>query len=163
MTAVTKETARTPPGLFVRAFWLIHRAIYRLTGGRVGVWRPKAGTRFGTMRLATVGRRSGQRRIAMVGYFEDGPNLVTVAMNGWGESDPAWWLNLRANPETTVDLPDGPRRVRARAASGDERGRLWAKVREYPGWGDEIDGLAARRPRPTTVVVLEPSVSAARS
>jgi hypothetical protein len=35
------------------------------------------------MSLATVGRRSGQRRIAMVGYYEDGPNLVTLAMNGW--------------------------------------------------------------------------------
>ena len=90
MTAVMKESPRTPPRGLVRVFWLIHRAIYRLTGGRFGVWRPKAGTRFGTMRLATVGRRSGQRRIAMVGYFEDGPNLVTLAMNGWGEADPAW-------------------------------------------------------------------------
>ena len=99
----------------------------------------------------------------MVGYYEDGPNLVTLAMNGWGGADPAWRLNLQASPETTVDLPDGRRRVRARAASGEERDRLWATFREYPGWGDDIDGLAAQRPRPTAVVVLEPSSSRAVS
>lgn len=161
MTAATKGAPRTPPRALVRAFWMIHRAVYRLSGGRLGVWRPKSGTRFGTMRLATVGRRSGQRRIAMLGYFEDGPNLVTVAMNGWGEADPAWWLNLQADPRATVDLPGGRRRVRARAATGEERERLWATIAEYPGWGDDIDALAARRSRPTAVVVLEPRADSA--
>jgi deazaflavin-dependent oxidoreductase (nitroreductase family) len=156
MTAVTKKTPRTPPRAVVRTFWMLHRALYRLTGGRFGVWRPKASTRFGTMRLPTVGRRSGHRRIAMVGYYEDGPNLVTLAMNGWGDADPAWWLNLQESPETTVDLPDGRRWVRARAASGAERDRLWARFRDYPGWGDDIDALAAHRTLPTAVVVLEP-------
>jgi deazaflavin-dependent oxidoreductase (nitroreductase family) len=108
------------------------------------------------MRLATVGRRSGKPRIAIVGYYEDGPNLVTLAMNGWGQSDPAWWLNLQANPETTVALADGPRAVRARAATGAERDRLWARFADFPGWGDDINGLAARRPEETAVVVLEP-------
>jgi deazaflavin-dependent oxidoreductase (nitroreductase family) len=111
------------------------------------------------MRLASVGRRSGKPRIAIVGYYEDGPNLVTLAMNGWGRSDPAWWLNLQANPETTVGLADGPRPVRARAASGAERDRLWAKFGDYPGWGDNLDGLAAGRPNETTIVVLEPRAS----
>ena len=65
--------------------------------------------RWGMMRLTTVGRRSGNERHAILGYFEDGPNLVTMAMNGWGEAEPAWWLNLQANPDTTVELTDGPR------------------------------------------------------
>jgi deazaflavin-dependent oxidoreductase (nitroreductase family) len=108
------------------------------------------------MRLATVGRRSGKPRVAIVGYYEDGANLVTLAMNGWGRSDPAWWLNLQANPAATVGLADGPREVQARAATGEERERLWAKFRDYPGWGDDIGGLAARRPTETAVVVLEP-------
>ena len=69
------------------------------------------------MRLKTIGRRSGQERKAILGYFEDGPNLVTMAMNGWGEPEPAWWLNLQANPDTTVELPDGPRAVHGRAAT----------------------------------------------
>jgi deazaflavin-dependent oxidoreductase (nitroreductase family) len=143
----------------VGAFWLIHRAIYRATGGRLGVWRPRAGTRFGTLRLETVGRRSGKRRMAMVGYFEDGPNLVTLAMNGWADAEPAWWLNLQAQPETTVTLPTGQRAVRARAAAGGERTRLWARFSDFPGWGEDISALAARRPGATAVVVLEPRES----
>ena len=50
----------------------------------------------------------------MVGYFEDGPNLVTMAMNGWGDAELAWWLNLQAHPDVTVDLVDGPRQVTGR-------------------------------------------------
>ena len=79
------------------------------------------------MRLTTVGRRSGQKRKAILGYFEDGPNLVTMAMNGWGEPEPAWWLNLQANPDTTVELTSGRREVHGRAATPEERPRLWAK------------------------------------
>jgi deazaflavin-dependent oxidoreductase (nitroreductase family) len=135
---------------------MLHRAAYRLTAGRFGLARPDAGRRFGMLRLTTVGRRSGQPRVAIVGYYEDGPNLITLAMNGWGEKEPAWWLNLQARPHSTVELPEGRRVVRARAATGEERDRLWARFQEFPGWGDDLDGLAARRPRDTAVVVLEP-------
>jgi hypothetical protein len=81
-------------------------------------------------------------------------------MNGWADADPAWWLNLQAHPEATVDLADGPRAVRARAAAGEERARLWAGFRNYPGWGADLDALAARRPTETAVVVLEPRSAA---
>jgi deazaflavin-dependent oxidoreductase (nitroreductase family) len=114
------------------------------------------------MQLSTIGRRSGQERSTMIGYYTEGENLVTLAMNGWADSEPAWWLNLQARPETTVTLPDGPRAVRARAAAGAERDRLWAKFRDYPGWGDDIDALAARRARETTVVVFEPRHAGAK-
>jgi deazaflavin-dependent oxidoreductase (nitroreductase family) len=105
------------------------------------------------MRLRTVGRRSGVERAAILGYFEDGPNLVTMAMNGWADPDPAWWLNLQANPETTVDLVGGSRPVHARAANPDERPRLWA---EWARYDKGLDGYAGRRSRETAVVVLEP-------
>ena len=65
-------------------------------------------------------------------------------------------MNLQAQPDSTVDLTDGPRAVRARAAMGEERERLWSKFRDYPGWGDDIDALAARRSTATAVVVLSP-------
>jgi deazaflavin-dependent oxidoreductase (nitroreductase family) len=71
------------------------------------------------MRLTTIGRRSGQERSVILGYFEDSPNLVTVAMNGWADPDPAWWLNLRAHPQATVDLAEGRRQVRG----GPQRAR----------------------------------------
>lgn len=102
-------TPKLPPRWFVRVAWIMHRAIYRVTGGRLGLWRPEAEGRFGTMRLKSVGRRSGQPRVAIVGYYEDGPNLFTLAMNGWADADPAWWLNLQGQPDATVDLPDGSR------------------------------------------------------
>jgi len=89
----------------------------------------------------------------MIGYFSDGPNLVTMAMNGWGEAEPAWWLNLQADPDATLVTRDGPIPVRARAAVGEERDRLWARWRET---NQKLDGYAARRPGQTAVVVLEP-------
>ena len=156
MTAQTAQTPRTPPRFLIRTFWILHRAAYRVSRGRIGLSRPEAGGRFGLMRLATVGRHSGKPRLAIIGYYEDGPNLVTLAMNGWGEAEPAWWLNLQARPDTMVGLANGPRAVRARAAQGAERHRLWARFREFPGWGDDIDSLAARRATETAVVVFEP-------
>lgn len=143
---------RLPPRWFVRGAWVVHRAIYRLTPGRFGLWRPKE-RKWGTIRLTTTGRRSGARRQAILGYFEDGPNLVTLAMNGWAAPEPAWWLNLQAQPDATIDLADGTRPVRGRAATGDERERLWARWQEF---GDDVDGFATRRPTETAVVVLEP-------
>ena len=59
------------------------------------------------LRLTTVGRRTGKERIAILGYLEDGQNLVTPAMNGWADPEPAWWLNLQAHADATVELPPG--------------------------------------------------------
>jgi deazaflavin-dependent oxidoreductase (nitroreductase family) len=94
----------------------------------------------------------------IVGYYEDGPNLVTMAMNGWGPAEPAWWLNLQAHPEAVVELAGGvTREVRGRAASAEERERLWQRWRELD---ERLDGFAARRPRETAVVVFEPNALA---
>ncbi len=90
----------------------------------------------------------------MVGYFEDGPNLVTMAMNGWSEGEPAWWLNLQANPLASVELADGQRTVKGRAAAGEERARLWSRWRSID---DNLDAYAARRSGETAVVILEPT------
>ena len=70
----------------------------------------------------------GKERSVIVGYLADGSNLVTLAMNGWDEGHPAWWLNLEAHPDAVVRLAhERPRPVRARAAAGEERERLWAR------------------------------------
>ena len=143
---------RLPPRWFIRLAWAIHRALYRLTRGRFGL-RPPSPKTYGLGRIHTVGRRSGAERLAMVGYWEDGPNLYTLAMNGWGAPEPAWWLNLQANPEASIDRPVGPRPIHARAATGDERTRLWGLMREQE---PNLDGWAARRPTETAVVVFEP-------
>jgi len=108
---------------------------------------------MGTMRLVTIGRRSGREREAIVAYFEDGPNLVTMAMNGWAEGEPAWWLNLQAQPDVMVELKGmASRAVRGRVAEGEEREQLWQTWRSYT---DGLDGYATRRTE-TAVIVLEP-------
>jgi len=148
----TKPSPFLPPRWFIRGAWAVHRALYSVTGGRLGLGKPTA-TTYGTLRLHTRGRRTGAERVAMLGYFEDGPNLFTLAMNGWGDPEPAWWLNLQANPDATLDLPDGTRQVRARAATGDERARLWSEIEARNA---NLDGYASRRSRETAVVVFEP-------
>ena len=150
--AAQSHQVRPPPRWFMRLFWTIHRRVYRWTWGRLGLWRPKPGA-WGAMRLTTIGRRTGRDHAVIVAYIEDGQNLVTMAMNGWGNAEPAWWLNLQAHPDITVDLVDGPRRVTAHAARGAERERLWERWRELD---KDLDAYAARRSMETVVVVLEP-------
>ena len=152
MTAQQPGRPTLPPRMLIRLAWKAHRAVYRFTGGRLGLREPKADS-FGTMRLHAIGRRSGQPRVTIVGYYEDGPNLVTLAMNGWADAAPAWWLNLQANPDTAVELKREIRAVRARAAQGEERARLWARWHDF---GSQYDAWAAMRSRETPVVVLEP-------
>ena len=157
MTEPAAKTARLPPRWFIRLVWQVHRGPYRLTGGRLGLRRPKPDG-WGIMHLATIGRRTGRERGVMVGYFEDGPNLVTMAMNGWGEGEPAWWLNLQDHPEIQADLADGPRLVTGRAAQNDERERLWARWQEID---ENLDAYAEHRSTETAVVILDPRLPAA--
>ena len=159
MPEPTPAKPRLPPRWFIRAFWVVHRRLFRLTGGRVGLWRPKE-TRWGAMRITTIGRRTGREHPVIVGYFEDGANLVVMAMNGWGDSEPAWWLNLQEHPDVRVDLPDGHRLARAHAARGEERERLWNRWREID---KNLDAYAARRSGETAVVVFEPRPQEART
>jgi F420H(2)-dependent quinone reductase len=147
-TAPAKGPSRPPPRWFVVTAWAVHRAIYRFTGGRRGLWKATPG-KWGTIRLHTVGRKSGRERIAILGYHEDGPNLVTMAMNGWGEGHPGWWVNLQANPDATVELKGESRAVRGRAAEGEEATRLWALFPDARPYADN-------RATETSIVVLEP-------
>jgi deazaflavin-dependent oxidoreductase (nitroreductase family) len=106
------------------------------------------------MHLTTIGRRSGERRGVIVGYIEDGSAPVVLAMNGWDEGQPAWWLNLEANPDAVIRLKGQPERtVRARSVEGDERDRLWRRWSEID---DGLDAFAASRSADTPVVVFDP-------
>ncbi|WP_309714003.1 nitroreductase/quinone reductase family protein [Pseudolysinimonas sp.] len=145
-----------PPRWLIRTIWRGHRLLVRVTGGRLGLYPPVAGKRMGMMRVHAIGRTSGRPRPVVLGYFEDGENLATLAMNGWAPTDPAWWRNLKAHPDVRVDLGLRRRRVHARAAEADERARLWVGFTDHPGWGDVDAFAAAKRPLGTTVVVLEP-------
>jgi deazaflavin-dependent oxidoreductase (nitroreductase family) len=152
MSTERERAPRLPPRWFIRAAWVVHRGMYQASGGRFGLRRASSDRR-GMLALTTIGRRTGQTHRVIVGYLEDGPNIITMAMNGWGEGEPAWWLNLQASPETRVELADGPRDIRARAAEGEERARLWAVWQELD---PNLDAYAERRSSETAVVVLEP-------
>ena len=155
MTDAQTPPGRLPPRWVIRSAWVGHRAIHRVTGGRRGLAPPAEDGHFGYLRLRTIGRKTGRERLAILGYIEDGPNIVTLAMNGWAAPEPAWWLNLLDRPDAVVDLKDGPRLVHARVAEGEERDRLWDELARGSGYGS-LDGFATRRPNGTAVVVLEP-------
>ena len=154
---MARRRARLPPRWFIVVAWHVHRRIVRISRGRKGLWPPRPG-KWGALRLTTVGRRSGEPRSVIIGYYEDGQNLISMAMNGWGAAEPAWWLNLQVHPEAVVELAGGLRReVLGRVAAGGERERLWERWRELD---KNLDDYAARRPQETALVVLEPRATA---
>ncbi len=150
--STTEKTPSVPPRWFIRTAWVVHKGLFGITGGRFGL-RKATGAKFGMMRVTTTGRKSGLERTVILGFLDDGPNLVTLAMNGWGAAEPAWWLNLQANPAAHVVIPGGSFGAKARAAGGSERDRLWDLWKKTD---EGLDGYAALRPNETAVVVLEP-------
>ena len=106
--------------------------------------------------LDHVGARSGTRRTTPLLYVADGEDLVLIASKGGFPKHPAWFHNLCANPDTTVQVGSEHRPVHARLAAPEERDRLWAlAVEAYPGYKD----YQARADREIPVVVLEPRTS----
>jgi len=147
-----KSPPKLPPAWFMHAFWRVHRALYRLSGGHF-LWTPASKRGWGAAGLTTTGRKSGKERSVIIGYIEDGPNLIALAMNGWDDGHPAWWLNLEAHPDAVVRLPrQDPRPVHTRLAAGDERERLWQRWLKIE---PEIDTYAHRRSVETPIVVFE--------
>jgi deazaflavin-dependent oxidoreductase (nitroreductase family) len=127
-----------------------HTTVYRLSNGLIGHRFPGAPP---MLLLDHVGARSGVKRTSPLVYGRDGDDLVLVASKGGYPKNPAWLHNLRANPDTRVQVGSQVRNVRARVAEGDERERLWKlMVGVYPGY----DGYRKRTEREIPVVVLEP-------
>jgi F420H(2)-dependent quinone reductase len=127
-----------------------HTAVYRATGGRIGHRFPGSPP---MLLLDHVGAKSGQKRTTPLVYVPDGSDLVLVASKGGNPKNPAWFHNLRANPETTVQVGSERRAVRARVAEEEERERLWPKaVDTYSGYR----GYQERTEREIPLVILEP-------
>ena len=127
-----------------------HTWIYRLTGGRIGHRLPGLPA---TLLLDHVGAKSGTKRTSPLVYVRDGENVVIVASKGGHPKHPAWYHNLRANPDTEVQIGSEHRPVRARVASASERERLWPMaVATYSGYRD----YQRRTDRTIPLVILEP-------
>jgi F420H(2)-dependent quinone reductase len=127
-----------------------HTIVYRATGGRIGHSFPG----FPTMLLLDhVGAKSGRKRTSALLYIRDGEDLVIVASKGGYPRNPGWYHNLRANPDTTVQVGSERREVHARVATPDERARLWPRVVEsYGGYREYQE----RTGREIPLVILEP-------
>ena len=144
MTSLVKQVRNLAWNGFTDA----HVAAYRLTGGRIGN-RWFRGVQ--TLLLDTVGRKSGKRRTHPLLYIADGDDLVIVASRGGSHKHPAWWLNLRDSPRTTVQVDSERREVVAHEADDAERGRLWPRLVEV--WPD-YERYQQRTKRKIPVIVL---------
>ncbi len=154
MTATATRPPKLPPAWFQHLFWRGHRVLYKLSGGRF-LWTTSSKRGWGALRLTTLGRKSGQQRSVIVGYIEDGPNLVVLAMNGWDEGHPVLVAQPRGAPRChrSFGAPAGPPRPRV-CGRGDEHDRLWQRWAEVD---EGLDGYAGLRSIETPVVVLEPA------
>ena len=134
----------------LRRMMSAHELAYLATDGLIGHRFPGFPP---VLLLDHVGAKSGIRRTTPLAYVEDGDNVVLVASKGGHPRNPAWLHNLRANPDTTVQIGSERRAVHARVAGPDERARLWPKaVAAYAGYR----GYQERTQRQIPLVILEP-------
>jgi len=111
-----------------------HTFLYKATGGLIGHRVPFAPP---TLLLDHVGAKSGTKRTNPLTYFRDGDAYVIVASKGGYPKNPAWFHNLKANPDTTVQVGHRKIPVHARVATDAERERLWPRaVETYSGYAD---------------------------
>ncbi len=127
-----------------------HMTLYRLSAGRIGHRVPGLPP---MLLLDHVGAKSAKSRTSPLVYVRDGENLVLVASKGGYPKHPAWFYNLKANPDTEVQVGSERRCVHARVANPDERERLWPMaLKVYGGYAD----YQKRAERQIPLVVLEP-------
>src|ERR687896_1765015 len=129
----TERDLSVPARLALKVGSVAHTGVYRATGGKL----------FGRMGkspillLNTVGRKSGKKRTSPLLYVMDGEDFVVIASKGGAATHPAWYLNLMANPEATVEIGDREVQVEAEEADPEKKARLWQKMVEmYPAYDD---------------------------
>jgi deazaflavin-dependent oxidoreductase (nitroreductase family) len=129
----------------------LHRTVLKLSGNRVGARFNK----LPLIELTTIGRKSGQARTVMLAApIREGDTIVVVASRGGDDVHPAWFLNLRANPDVQVGVPGSARKsMRARVASSDERAELWPRITS--DWA-HFKGYQDKTQREIPLVLLEP-------
>ncbi len=137
--------------LVFKAANVIHRTLLSLSGGRLG----GDVMNMPVLELTTTGARSGQKRTAMLTTpVQEGDTIVIVASRGGDPHHPAWFHNLKRNPDVEVSMRGGPKRpMRARVADADERTRLWPLVTKRYGGYEQYQQRATRE---IPLVLLEP-------
>lgn len=137
--------------LFFKAMNGVHRVMLAASGGRLG----HDLMNMPVLELTTTGAKSGQKRTSILTTpVQEGDTIVVVASRGGDPQHPAWFHNLKANPDVEVSLRGRPKRpMRARVADADERARLWPLItKRYSGYAD----YQKRATREIPVVLLDP-------
>lgn len=127
---------------------------------QVFVYRRSGGKRMGHLRgmpvllLTTVGRKTGKQRVTPVMYIRDGGNFVITASNNGRDKQPSWFLNLKAHPQTTIEVDGMTKSVAAHQASTEEKGRLWPQLVERAPF---FEGYRKNTTRDIPMVILQPA------
>jgi deazaflavin-dependent oxidoreductase (nitroreductase family) len=129
----------------------IDRVLLPLSRGRISISGP--GIPVG--RLTSTGAKSGKTRHTPLLYLADGDRVVLVASKGGSPKHPAWYHNVRANPDVRFLSKRGQRSYRAHEAEGDEHERMWQKVNDLYAGYETYQGRTGGRRIP--VIVLEPA------
>jgi F420H(2)-dependent quinone reductase len=148
-----------PPGPFPPPGTLQAKLVNLIPRANIVVYRWSKGRFGGKMEdlpvliLHTVGRKSGKARQSPLLYLQDGDDYVIVGSRGGSDAPPAWWLNLAATPEATIEIGRSKQRVTARRATTAEKASYWPRlVAGYPFYDD----YQARTTRDIPVIVLTP-------
>ena len=127
---------------------------------QIFMYRRSGGKSFGHLRgmpillLTTIGRKSGKQRVTPVMYIRDGNNNVVTASNSGEDKHPGWFVNLRANPQITIEVDGMTKSVMAHQASPEEKARLWLQLVEQAPF---FDGYRKKTRRDIPMVILQPS------
>lgn len=141
-------TPNRKPGLLIQLFWFLHLKLYLWSSGRIG----HTIRNLPVLILTTRGRKTGQPRIKALMYLPYGEHFVVIASNLGRSHHPAWWINLKAEPNATVQIGHDYFNVLAREADGDERERLWNAIAEKNSDYNQYRSWTSRR---IPVAVLE--------
>jgi deazaflavin-dependent oxidoreductase (nitroreductase family) len=140
-----------PSDLTLKTMNTVHRFLLKASGGRIG-WDL---SKMPALELTTTGRKSGQpRSVMLTSPYQEGSTIVVVASRGGDDQHPAWFLNLRDNPQVEVAMKGGPRQpMVAKVADPEQRARLWPLViadhKNYAGY-------QTKTTREIPLVLLEP-------
>jgi deazaflavin-dependent oxidoreductase (nitroreductase family) len=140
-----------PNDITLKTMNAVHKGLLTVSGGRLG-WKF---SNMPVLELTTTGRKTGHRRSVMLtSPVQEGSTFVVVASRGGDDKHPAWFLNLRDNPDVEVAVQGKPKqRMRARIATPDERAELWPRVtKTYKGYA----GYQTKTSREIPLVLLEP-------
>ena len=127
---------------------------------QIFMYRRSGGKRMGHLRgmplllLTTIGRKTGKQRVTPVMYICDGENYVVTASNAGREKQPAWFVNLQANPQTTIEVDGMTKNMLAHQANPEEKKRLWTQLVEQAPFFEDYQ---KKTTRDIPMVILQPT------